>query len=165
MHEVRIGLGERDMRRNLWSRGVITLICAGASAGIWWSHPQRVAAQERWGWISGVATFWVVLICYLINQARGRTVLTAESIRLASYVKRKTIPWRDVIRFEERQHTNRGGTFWYVRVHRAQGRPLTLPGLFTSGRKDRAFKENVATLHKYWSVVRSAQDEGVGRGD
>ncbi|WP_165845557.1 hypothetical protein [Streptacidiphilus pinicola] len=39
-------------------------------------------------------------------------------------------------------------------MHRTTGRPLTMPGLFTSGDEDRAFQDNLVQLHLYWAQVK-----------
>jgi hypothetical protein len=91
----------------------------------------------------------------MIKQARGVTRLTPDGLRLQSLVTRRLIPWAEVVSFEERRRSNRGGPYWDVRVHRTSGRPLAMPGLFTSGRRDQAFDENLVQLHTYWTSMRS----------
>ena len=156
--EISLGLGQRDLRRNRWTIAGLTLLCAGAGAAMWWLPAGRGATvpdPDRVYFVTGVAVFWLFLVLYMVNQARGRTRLTCDHIRLESYVKRRSIPWTDVVGFEDRCRRNRGGNYWDVRVHRAHGRPLTMPGLFSCGERDRAFEANLVSLHDYWSTARA----------
>ena len=96
----------------------------------------------------------------MMNQARGKTRLTPGGLQLESYLKHRAIPWADVVKFEERRRTTRGGAYWDVRVHRASGRPLTLPGLFTSGHRDWAFEDNMVKLYLYWAQAKDTRTAG-----
>ncbi|MGQ4465971.1 hypothetical protein ACN6LC_005650 [Streptomyces violaceoruber] len=40
----------------------------------------------------------------------------------------RAVPWDEVVSVEKRYRTGRNGTWSYVRVLRAHGRALTLPG-------------------------------------
>ncbi|MFB7224677.1 hypothetical protein [Streptomyces sp. NPDC056227] len=157
MGEIRLGLGRRDLKRNRWTIGGMGVVCAAVGAAIWWLPANRTSTQpnpDRGAWLLGIAVFWILLAVYMINQARGATYLAPDHIRLQSFVKRRSIPWNEVTRFEERQRHNRGGPYWDVRVHRTKGRPLTMPGLFTSGRRDPEFDENLVKLHTHWASAK-----------
>jgi hypothetical protein len=155
--EIQLGLGTQDLHRNRWTIAGLTVLFGGVIAAGWWlpergmNHPN----PNRGAWAIGVAAVWLFLLATMINQARGKTRLTPRGLRLESYVKRRTVPWADVIKFEERRRTTpRGGTHWDVRVHRTSGRPLTMPGLYTSGYQDRAFVDNLVKLYLYWDQVK-----------
>jgi hypothetical protein len=155
MDEIRLGLGTRDLHRNRWTIAGLTVLFGGVMAASWWL-PGRGTNHlpDRGAWAIGFAVVWLFLLGYMINQARGATRLTPRGLRLESCVKRRTVAWADVIKFEERQRRSRGGFYWDVRVHRASGRPLTMPGLFTSGHQDRAFVDNMVKLYLYWDHVK-----------
>ena len=155
--EISLGLGQRDLRRNRRTIAGLTLLCACAGAAMWWLPAGRGATApdpDRAYFVAGVAAFWLFLVVHMVNQAHGRTRLTCDHIRLESYVKHRSIPWADVVEFEDRCRSNRGGNYWDVRVHRVHGRPITIPGLFTSGKRDRAFEANLVSLYD-WSTARA----------
>jgi hypothetical protein len=157
--DIQLRLGRRDLRRNRWSTAGVGLLCVGLAAAFWWLPDGRTSTHpspDRVQLLIGVAASWVLLLVYMTNQARGVTCLTADGIRLHSLVTRRLIPWAEVVGFEERRRSNRGGSFWDVRVQRTNGRPLAMPGFFTSGRRDWAFDENLVHLHAYWAAMRSA---------
>ena len=125
---------------------------------MWWLPVGRGTTApdpDRAYSVAGIAAVWLLLFLHMLNQAHGRTQLTYDHIRLESYTKRRSIPWTDVVEFEERHRSNRGGSYWDVRVHRTHGRPLTMPGLFTSGSKDRAFEANLVSLYIYCSTLQT----------
>ncbi len=60
-------------------------------------------------------------------------------------------PWIEITKIEPRSHQTRGGAWWEVRVHRARGRSLAIPGIFASRRDDEVFERNLSVVREYWA--------------
>jgi hypothetical protein len=61
------------------------------------------------------------------------------------------VPWSEVARIEKRQRVSRSGIWWDLRVVRAHGRSLTIPGTFTNRMTDAELERKQAVIQKGWS--------------
>ncbi|MER7583957.1 PH domain-containing protein [Kitasatospora sp. NPDC097691] len=160
MDEIRLGLGRRALLRNRWTIVGLSVLWGGVAAAIWWlpgtgtggrPDPDRGVAEIV------IAALWLLLMMSMVDQAVGTTRLTPDHVHLRGLLTRRSVPWAEIARFEERRrYTPRGGSYREVRLHRVKGRPLKLPGLLTSGRRDREFILNLARLNGYGASVQAA---------
>ncbi|WP_189924198.1 PH domain-containing protein [Kitasatospora xanthocidica] len=160
MDEIRLGLGRRDLLRSRWTIVGMSVLFGGVAAACWWLPGTRTGNRpdpDRGAFVIGIAVLWLVIMLRMVNQAVGTTRLTPDHVHLRGLVMRRSIPWAEITRFEERRRTTpRAGPYWQVRLHRANGRPLTMPGFHTSGRRDHAFAENLRRLNGYRASVTDA---------
>ncbi|KAF5991754.1 MULTISPECIES: hypothetical protein [Streptomyces] len=145
MPEIWIGLDIAARRRNWWWTGVLTLLFAGMAVAT-----EATATTGRWWWACVVGALGLASLFYMINRGYGRTRLAPDRMQFSTLVSRRSIPWSEITSIEPRSHQTRGGAWWEVRVHRAIGRSLAIPGIFTSRRGDEVFEGNLAVVREYW---------------
>lgn len=102
-------------------------------------------------------TLWLPTFFYQINRGYGKTKLTADRMQFCSFVSRRRVPWNEITRIEKHSHQTRGGTWWDIRVHRAAGRPLRVPGAFTFG----SSAAGLGTLEQKLKVIREYRANAV----
>ncbi|MEU5090632.1 hypothetical protein [Streptomyces sp. NPDC021356] len=146
MPEIWIGPDVAARRRNWWWTAVLTLLFAGMAAAT-----EATATTGRWWWAGVVGALWLASLFYMINRGHGRTLLAPDRMQFSTFVSRRSIAWSEITKIEPRSHQTRGGAWWEVRVHRARGRSLAVPGIFTSRRGDEVFERNLAVVRDYWS--------------
>ena len=146
MPEIWIGLDVAARRRNWWWTAVSTLLFAGMAVAT-----QATATTGRWWWAGVVGAVWLASLFYMINRAYGRTLLAPDRMQFSTFVSRRSIAWSEITKIESKSHQTRGGTWWEVRVHRARGRSLAIPGIFTSRRGDEVFEHDLAVVREYWA--------------
>ncbi|MFF3578644.1 hypothetical protein [Streptomyces mirabilis] len=146
MPEIWIGLDIAARGRNWWWTGVLTLLFAGMAVAT-----EATATTGRWWWGGVVGVLWLASLFYMINRGYGRTLLAPDRIQFSTLVSRRAIPWSEITGIEPHSHQTRSGAWWEVRVHRAKGRSLAIPGIFTSRRGDEAFEGNLAVVREYWA--------------
>lgn len=146
MPEIWIGLDVAARRRNWWWTAVSTLLFAGMAVAT-----QATATTGRWWWAGVVGAVWLASLFYMINRGYGRTLLARDRMQFFTFVTRRSISWSEITKIEPRRHQTRGGAWWEVRVHRVRGRSLTIPGIFTSHRRDEVFERNLAVVREYWA--------------
>lgn len=152
-------LGRAGRSRNRWMMVAVSVIWVGVGFGAWSSEHRdagRLAA------ITVIAVCWSFFLVAGWCTARGVTVLTPTHLRLQGVFLRRSIPWDEIVGFDEqaRHAGGGGGVFWRVRVQRSRGRALTLPGLYARGLvMDEELHENLVKLYVYWKDVRREQVE------
>ncbi|QID40555.1 PH domain-containing protein [Streptomyces albus] len=148
-------LSAAALRRNWWWTGFLSLLFAGAAVATALNSPQ----SSRWWWVGGLGVTGLASVFYMINRGCGRTLLTERGMEFRTFLSRRHVPWADIVEIETRAHYTRGGSWWDLRVVRAQGRPLTIPGAFAQRLRDPEFQQKLATIHEHWSrasgVMRS----------
>jgi hypothetical protein len=144
--EIWIGLDVAARRRNWWWTGFLTLLFAGMAVAT-----ESTATTGRWWWAGVVGVLWLASLFYMVNRGYGRTLLAPDRMQFSTLVSRRTIPWSEITSIEPRSHQTRGGAWWEVRVYRARGRSLAIPGVFTSRRGDEVFEGNLAVVREYWA--------------
>ncbi|MFF0597581.1 hypothetical protein [Streptomyces antibioticus] len=151
MPDTWIGLTAAERRRNWWWTGVLTLMCVGMAIGVTLPSP----SSTRWWWGGGVGVAWSASLFYMVNRGYGRTLLTASGMQFHTFVSRRSIPWSDITGIEKREHHARSATWWDLRAVRVHGRPLTIPGAFTSRLWDAEFDNKLAVIQEHWTHGRS----------
>ncbi|WP_330262122.1 hypothetical protein [Streptomyces griseorubiginosus] len=146
MPEIWIGLDVAARRRNWWWTAVSTLLFAGMAVAT-----QATATTERWWWAGVVGAVWLSSLFYMINRGYGRTLLAPDRMQFSTFVTRRSIAWSEITKIEPRRHRTGSGAWWEVRVHRARGRSLAIPGIFASRRGDEVFERNLAVIREYWA--------------
>ncbi|GGT28705.1 hypothetical protein GCM10010271_36000 [Streptomyces kurssanovii] len=116
------------------------------------------SAEEPWWWVAAIGAAWLCAVFYMINRGYGRTLLTPDGMKFHSFASRRSIAWSDVTGIERKSHTARSAEWWDVRVERASGRPLAIPGIFTARRYDPLFEHNLAVVREYWSRAQRKPD-------
>lgn len=132
MPDVWIGFNSRDRQRYWWRTGILTL----ALAGVMVAMSLTTHEPGKWWWVGGVGVFSVVVVFSTINSIYGRVLLTATGLEFRTFVSRRVVLWSEVARIEKRQRVSRSGIWWDLRVARAHGRSLTIPGTLTSRMTD-----------------------------
>lgn len=125
----------------------LALIGMAVAAGL------TAPGTERWWWIGGVVAFSCLVLLSMVNQATGTTLLTPKGMEFRTLLSHRVVPWDEVVSVEKRYRTGRNGTWFYVRVLRAHGRALTLPGAFTARWNDPKFEAKLATIRQYTAHV------------
>ncbi|MFF7639800.1 hypothetical protein [Streptomyces canus] len=149
MPEIWVGLDVAARRRNWWWTGVLTLLFAGMAASALLA--KAADPSGRWWWAGVVGVLWLASLFYMINRGYGRTLLAPDRMQFSTLVCRRSIPWSEITKIEPRSHQTRDGAWWEVRVHRASGRSLAIPGIFTSRRGDEVFEGNLTVVREYWA--------------
>ncbi|MDX2549135.1 hypothetical protein ACOT81_04590 [Streptomyces sp. WI04-05B] len=147
MPDVWIGFNSRDRQRYWWRTGILMLALAGVVVAM------SLTTHEpgKWWWVGGVGVFSVVVVFSTINSIYGRVLLTATGLEFRTFVSRRVVPWSEVARVEKRQRVSRSGIWWDLRVVRAHGRSLTIPGTFTNRMTDAELERKQAVIQKGWS--------------
>lgn len=101
-------------------------------------------------WFEAVAgLLWVLLMVSILNQARGRTLLTSAGMRFHTLISRRFIRWPDIVDIE--QGRPRSGYWAVIYVRRAHGRRLMVPGIYTHKSNDESFQQKLGMIRYYWS--------------
>ena len=151
MPEIWVGLDARARRKNWWWTGLLTLWFGMMAALCLLPQSNMRTVTDRWWWVGVIGTFWLAALFYMTNRGYGKTLLAPDRMQFRTFVSRRSIPWHEVTKIEMHRHqTVRGGSWWQARVHRVNGRPLTIPGAFTNHRHDSAFEEKIGAIHNYW---------------
>ncbi|MER7196039.1 hypothetical protein [Streptomyces flaveolus] len=147
MRDVWIGLNSGDRRRYWWRTGILMLALAGVVAAM------SLTTHEpgKWWWVGGVVVFSVIVVFSTINSIYGRVLVTATGLEFRTFVRRRVVLWSEVARIEKRQRASRSGIWWDLRVVRAHGRSLTIPGTFTNRMTDAELEWKQAAIQKCWS--------------
>ncbi|MEU8851886.1 PH domain-containing protein [Streptomyces sp. NPDC048564] len=141
-----IGLDAAALRRNWCWTGFLTLSFACLAVAVALTEP-----TDRWWWAGTVGVCGLGSLYYMINRGYGRTLLSSGGMEFHTLVGRRSFRWDEIARIEPRSHLTRGGEWWEVRAVRVHGRPLAVPGVFSSGRRDASFEEKLAVIRRYWS--------------
>ncbi|MCZ4609045.1 PH domain-containing protein [Streptomyces sp. Lzd4kr] len=141
-----IGLDAAARRRNWWWTGVLTLVFAGFAVAAALTEP-----TDRWWWVGGIGICWLASLYYMVNRGSGRTLLTSSGMEFHTLTGRRSFRWDEIARIDARRHQTSSGEWWDVRAVRARGRSLTIPGVFTTSRRDAAFEEKLALIRRYWA--------------
>ncbi|MFI8094080.1 PH domain-containing protein [Streptomyces sp. NPDC086080] len=151
MTEAWIALDAAEKRKNWRAVAYFTAICVGVALAVVISE----RGASLW-WMVSISFAWLISIVYIISRSYGRALLTPEGISFSGLLSRgRSIPWSDVIDIEKRHHTARSNQWWDLRLVRANGRPLTVPGAFTSNGYDPKFEAKYALLCQYWRRATS----------
>ncbi|MEU1535788.1 hypothetical protein [Streptomyces fagopyri] len=147
MTEAWIGFSSRDRQRYWWRTGILTLALVGVMVAM------SLAMHEpgKWGWVGGVGAFAVVVLLSTINSICGEVLLTTTGLEFRTFVSRRVVSWSEVARIEERQRVSRSGTISDLRVIRAHGCSLTIPGTFTNRVMDAELERKQAVIQERWS--------------
>jgi hypothetical protein len=162
MEQVQISFDVSDRRPAFWASGVFA-VAGGAMAWIVYSGAASESGSSGDGWIGAllVAALWSPAIFWILNRALGRTVLTEDCMTFRTLVSRKRVPWSQISSVEiQGRNRGRGGTVWVVRIIRAHGRPLVIPGAMARSDSDPKLLRDVATLRDYWMLV-TGRDRGL----
>ncbi len=147
MPDVWIGFNSRDRQRYWWRTGILT----SALAGVMVAMSSTTHEPGTWWWVGGVGVFSAGAVFSTINSIYGRVLLTATGLEFRTFVSRRVVPWSEVVRIEERQRVSRSGIWWELRIVRARGRSLTIPGTFTNRMTDAEFERKQAAIRTCWS--------------
>jgi hypothetical protein len=146
MTEAWISLDSAERRKNWRAGGYLTAVCAGVALAVSLS-----AGSSPFWWVLSILCAWIISMAYLINRGCGRSLLTLDGIvAFNGFLGKRSIPWSDVTNIEKRHHTTRSSSWWDLRLTRTSGRPLTIPGAFTSSRYDPKFEAKYVLLCQYW---------------
>lgn len=145
MAEVWIALDAAERRKNWRVSGCFTIICAGMVVAVTLSE----GPGSLW-WGVAISCTWLVSMTYIIGRGYGRALLTPDGIFFKGPFRRRSIPWAEITEIEKRHHTARSSEWWDLRLVRANGRDLAVPGAFTSNRYDHKFEAKLALLREYW---------------
>jgi hypothetical protein len=110
---------------------------------------ESASLPDRFWAVAVFAVPWLVMLLAMLNARHGRTLLTEEGMRFHTWLSRRFIPWREITAIEA--HTHRG--WHHIRVHRANGRRRTVPGIFTDEAADESFHEKLRTIQRYWQAA------------
>ncbi|MEU1084273.1 hypothetical protein ABZ368_29250 [Streptomyces sp. NPDC005908] len=149
MPDVWIGFNSRDRQRYWWRTGILML----ALAGVMVAMSLTTHEPGKWWWVGGVVVFSVVVVLSTINSIYGRVLLTATGLEFRTFVSRRVVLWSEVARIEKRQRVSRSGIWWDLRVVRARGRSLTIPGTFTNRMMDAELERKQAVIQERWSLA------------
>jgi hypothetical protein len=136
--------GEARRINWLWT-GYLTAVHIGAGTAF------LLTSRAPFWWVAFTAICWLVTTGYMVNRGYGRTHLLPDKIVLHSMGRHKSIPWAEVSQIERWRHQGRSSEWWDLRLIRSQGRPLAVPGIFTSKRFDDRFDANLALIQEYWN--------------
>lgn len=147
MPDVWIGFNSRDRQRYWWRTGILMLALAVVMVAM------SLTTHElgKCWWVGGMGVFSVVVVFSTINSIYGRVLLTATGLEFRTFVSRRVVPWSEVARIEKRQRVSRSGIWWDLRVVRAHGRSLMIPGTLTNRMTDAEFERKQAAIQKCWS--------------
>ncbi|MEU7405363.1 hypothetical protein [Streptomyces sp. NPDC044948] len=149
MPEVRIGFNSRD-RQRYWRRtGVLTLTLTGVLAAM----SLTTQGPVKWWWVGSLGTFSVVAVLSTINSLYGHVLLSASGLEFRTFVSRRVVPWNEVARVEKRQRVSRSGIWSDLRVIRAHGRSLPIPGTLTNRMADAELERKRAVIQERWSLA------------
>ncbi|WP_436947773.1 hypothetical protein [Streptomyces sp. SudanB52_2052] len=151
-HDTWIALNAAARRKNWWWTGCLTAILGGLGVAM-----SLTGTGERFWWVFSVALCWLLSVIYMINRGYGRTLLTPERMSFRTFFSRRSIPWGEITNIEKRRHQTRSGEWWDLRVVRSHGRPLAIPGAFSSRADDGDFEVKFTVIREYWA--RSARTE------
>ncbi|MCI3276641.1 PH domain-containing protein [Streptomyces cylindrosporus] len=149
MPEAWIGFNSRDRQRLWWRTGILT----SALVGVIGTMSLTTHEPGRWWWVGGMGAFSVVVLLSTINLIYGQVLLTTTGLEFRTFVSRRVVPWSEVARIEERQRVSRSGTWSELRVIRAHGRSLTLPGTLTNRVMDAELQRKQAVIQERWSLA------------
>ncbi|MFF5978011.1 hypothetical protein ACFY78_04065 [Streptomyces olindensis] len=152
MHDTWIALDAAARRKNWWWTGYLTAIFGGLGVAV-----SLTGTGERFWWAFSVALCWLLSVIYMINRGYGRTLLTPERMSFRTFFSRRSIPWGEITNIEKRRHQTRSGEWWDLRAVRSHGRPLAIPGAFSSRADDGDFEVKFTVIREYWA--RSARTE------
>lgn len=94
-------------------------------------------------WVGALVFFAIGLVpvtVFVIAQLTGRTVVTADGLRLRGLFRRRFVPWERV-RSVDPHKGGRG--FWVVKVQLTDGRKRRLPGFYTESAQDAEYEAQV----------------------
>ncbi|MFG2440511.1 hypothetical protein [Streptomyces sp. NPDC048508] len=149
MPEAWIGFNSRDRQRYWWRSGILTL----ALVGVMVAMSLTMHEPGKWWWVGGAGTFAVVVLLSTINSIYGHVLLTKTGLEFRTFASRRVVPWNEVARIEERHRASRSGTWSDLRVIRAHGRSLTIPGTFTNRVMDAELERKHAVIQERWSLA------------
>ncbi|MGW3143066.1 hypothetical protein [Streptomyces sp. NPDC001139] len=149
MSEAWIGFNSRDRQRYWWRTGILTVALGGVTVAI------SVTTHEpgKWWWVGGVAALSAIVLSSTINSIYGQVLLTTRGLEFRTFVSRRVVPWSEVARIEERQRVSRSGTWSDLRVIRAHGRSVTIPGTLTNRVMDAELERKQAVIQECWSLA------------
>ncbi len=142
-----IGFNTCDRQKYWWRAGFLTLILAGVLVAM----SLTTHGSGKWWWFGGLGAFSVVAVLNMIDLIYGQALLTATGLQFRTFVSRRVVPWSEVARIEERHRTTRSGTWCSLRVVRARGRSLTIPGTLTNRFMDAELERKHAAIQARWS--------------
>lgn len=152
MPDTWIALDAAARRKNWWWTGYLTVIFGG-----WGVAVVLTTTGEKLWWVFSITVCWLLSVIYVINRGYGRTLLTSDRIILRTFVSSRSIQWTEITHIEKRRHQARSGEWWDLRIVRAHGRTLTIPGAFSSRMDDVTFEEKYILICEYWA--RSTRTE------
>ncbi|MFC8246472.1 hypothetical protein [Streptomyces chartreusis] len=147
MPDVWIGFSSADRQRYWWRNCIVMLLLAGVTVAVGLTE----RGPDRWWWVGGFAVFSVAIFLATINSIYGRVLLTARGLEFRTFVSRRSIPWNEVAGIERRQRVSRSMIWWDLRVVRARGRSLAVPGTFTNRMMDAELERKQAVIQECWS--------------
>jgi Bacterial PH domain len=147
MPDVWIGFNSDDRQRYWWRNGLVMLVIAGVIV----ATSLTLHESGKWWWVGGLEIFSVVVSFSTINSIYGRVLVTATGLEFRTFVSRRVVPWSEVAGIEKRQRVLRSGIWWDLRVVRARGRSLTIPGTFTNRMWDAELERKQAAIQDCWS--------------
>ncbi|MFF1278920.1 PH domain-containing protein [Streptomyces marokkonensis] len=149
MPDVWIGFNSADRQRYWWRTSIMTLVLTGVMVVAGLTTP----APDRWWLVGGFGVFLAALVFGMLNWIYGQTLLTTTGLKFRTFVSRRSIPWSEVAGIESRQRVSRSGIWWDLRVVRARGRSLTLPGTLTNRMMDAELERKQAVIQERWSCA------------
>ncbi|ALV38273.1 hypothetical protein AS200_00565 [Streptomyces sp. CdTB01] len=149
MPEAWIGFNAGDRQRYWWRTGILTL----ALVGVMLVMSLTTHGPGKWWWVGGVGAFSAVVLLSMINSIFGQVLLTTTGLEFRTFFSRRVVPWSEVAGIEERQRFSRSGTWSELRVIRAHGRPLTIPGTLTNRLMDAELERKQAVIQERWYVA------------
>lgn len=149
MTDVWIGFNSRDRQRHWWRTGILTLALAGVMVAM------SLITHEpgKWWWVGAVGAVYLVNLLSAVNSIYGQVLLTARGLEFRTFVSRRVVPWSEVARIEERRRVTRSTTWSELRVVRAHGRSLTIPGTLTTRLMDAELERKQAVIQERWSLA------------
>ncbi|MFC7908412.1 hypothetical protein ACFW20_08050 [Streptomyces nigra] len=144
-----IGFNSHDRQRYWWRTGILSL----ALAGVMVAMSLTTHEPGKWWWVGGVGAFSVAALLSAINSIYGQVLLTTTGLEFRTFVSRRVVPWSEVARIEERQRVSRSGTWSDLRLIRAHGRSLTIPGTLTNRVMDAELERKQAVIQERWSLA------------
>ncbi|MGW4496773.1 hypothetical protein [Streptomyces sp. NPDC004376] len=152
MTDASIALDDAARRKNWWWTAYLTLLFGGLGVAV-----ALTAEGGRIWWVFAVIACWLLSVFYMINRGYGQALLTSERIIFRTFISCRSIPWGEITQIEKRHHQARSREWWDLRIVRSRGRPLSVPGAFTSRSHDSDFEGKFVLIREYWA--RSAGTE------
>ncbi|MFE4658264.1 hypothetical protein ACFRFJ_16465 [Streptomyces hydrogenans] len=148
MPEVWIGFNAYDQQRYWWRNGLVMLALTGVITAM-----SLIDEPGKWWWVGGVVIFSVFAFFSAINSIYGRVLLTATGLEFRTFVSRRVVPWSEVTGIERRRRVSRSEIWWDLRIVRARGRSLAIPGTITNRMRDAELDRKQVAIQEYWSRV------------